>query len=384
MGTDHLNQIKVVLDFHHVELRELRKKIELITILTILIIFTILIIHLWIGSIFILKCKLAWFLSVGFQAIFIFFSSELLYVNVKKYKEKLNLTEKILHLIEKGKGKFPEDFFHEKKKFKIIKPKFLFARRFIFISILFSLSITIQFSIELPLEFGKKGIENYVYVSPTKNESIENISEAIITQSEVEEIDEFIGRIKKAVKNQSKSALLSSIIDDVPAALINLVADGLDKVVRAPKELAQSVIQEVIKTIAKELTEETFDYFVSWMKSLGNKQSINILTHIVLFDFDSWKIPVSGHYHLTQVVQNSKNISNPLIFILAYTDRVGKVSYNQSLSEKRANQIRDVLSTDGLISNKILTVGLGENVGPILTVDEIMEPENRCALVLVI
>ena len=80
-----------------------------------------------------------------------------------------------------------------------------------------------------------------------------------------------------------------------------------------------------------------------------------------LFAFDSADLTADGRNQLDQVVGSltAKQLENKQIEITGYTDRIGPESYNQTLSERRAQAVRDYLVSKGLPSDAISTQGLG-------------------------
>jgi OOP family OmpA-OmpF porin len=48
------------------------------------------------------------------------------------------------------------------------------------------------------------------------------------------------------------------------------------------------------------------------------------------------------------------------VLVSGHTDRIGSDAYNQKLSERRADAVRDYLVSKGVAKNKIEAIGLGE------------------------
>jgi OOP family OmpA-OmpF porin len=63
--------------------------------------------------------------------------------------------------------------------------------------------------------------------------------------------------------------------------------------------------------------------------------------------------------------------------VIGYTDTLGTHSYNQQLSLKRAEAIRDRLIHDGLSANSISVAGRGELDPAVPTAPQVSEPRNR-------
>ena len=80
-----------------------------------------------------------------------------------------------------------------------------------------------------------------------------------------------------------------------------------------------------------------------------------------LFAFDSADLTAEGRNRLDKVVGSltAKQLENKQIEITGYTDRIGPETYNQTLSERRAQAVRDYLVSKGLPADAISTQGLG-------------------------
>ncbi len=49
-----------------------------------------------------------------------------------------------------------------------------------------------------------------------------------------------------------------------------------------------------------------------------------------------------------------------VVEVAGHTDSTGSESYNQSLSERRSNSVSTYLRSQGVISDRLITVGMGE------------------------
>ena len=63
--------------------------------------------------------------------------------------------------------------------------------------------------------------------------------------------------------------------------------------------------------------------------------------------------------------------------VVGYTDTLGDAAYNQQLSLKRANAIRDRLIHDGLNADSIAVAGRGDLDPAVPTGPQVSEPRNR-------
>lgn len=81
-----------------------------------------------------------------------------------------------------------------------------------------------------------------------------------------------------------------------------------------------------------------------------------------LFGFDQSKLKDDGKSALDETVAKIK--ANPdvkLVIVTGHTDRIGSEAYNQKLSERRANQVKDYLVSQGVEANRLQAVGKGES-----------------------
>jgi outer membrane protein OmpA-like peptidoglycan-associated protein len=67
----------------------------------------------------------------------------------------------------------------------------------------------------------------------------------------------------------------------------------------------------------------------------------------------------------------------PEIVVIGHTDRVGAVPYNDVLSLRRAERVRDELVKVGIAADRIRVEGRGEREPLVPTADEVPEPRNR-------
>jgi outer membrane protein OmpA-like peptidoglycan-associated protein len=74
---------------------------------------------------------------------------------------------------------------------------------------------------------------------------------------------------------------------------------------------------------------------------------------------------------------------NAHITVSGNADTFGDKAYNQALSQKRAEAVRDALVADGINPATISVVGYGEEALPVSTKDGVREPKNRRAEIIV-
>jgi OOP family OmpA-OmpF porin len=83
------------------------------------------------------------------------------------------------------------------------------------------------------------------------------------------------------------------------------------------------------------------------------------------------------------ILTRARGRSGGEIIVIAHTDRVGTLAANDALSLQRARAIRDIFLVQGFKPELVDAVGRGERAPLVATDDEVAEPQNRRAEVLV-
>lgn len=97
------------------------------------------------------------------------------------------------------------------------------------------------------------------------------------------------------------------------------------------------------------------------MKPMAKTEKV-VIDNILLFDFDSAELKEGS----TDVLDNSYakfkgNDAVKSVTITGHTDSSGPDAYNQGLSERRANSVRDYLISQGADASKLQARGAGES-----------------------
>ena len=97
-----------------------------------------------------------------------------------------------------------------------------------------------------------------------------------------------------------------------------------------------------------------------------------------LFDFDKAVLKPAGKEAIdSQVVGKLAAVTKlEVVLVTGHTDRLGTDAYNQKLSERRADAVRDYLVSKGIPKDKIETIGMGEKQ-PVVQCDQ----KNMTALI---
>ncbi len=78
------------------------------------------------------------------------------------------------------------------------------------------------------------------------------------------------------------------------------------------------------------------------------------------FDFDKATLKPEGKAKLDDLSDKVKGITLEVIIAVGHTDSVGADAYNQKLSEKRAQAVKDYLTSKGTDASRVYVEGKGE------------------------
>ncbi|UHQ19045.1 OmpA family protein [Lysobacter sp. KIS68-7] len=81
----------------------------------------------------------------------------------------------------------------------------------------------------------------------------------------------------------------------------------------------------------------------------------------VTFDFDSATVKPQFQPVLDNVASTLTQYNQTVIEVAGHTDSVGSDSYNQALSQRRANAVAGYLGSHGVMQQRVMTVGAGES-----------------------
>jgi len=79
-----------------------------------------------------------------------------------------------------------------------------------------------------------------------------------------------------------------------------------------------------------------------------------------LFDFDKAVLKPEGKAKLDDLVSKMAGINLEVIIAVGHTDSDGGDAFNQKLSVRRADSVKDYLTSKGVEKNRVYTEGKGE------------------------
>jgi outer membrane protein OmpA-like peptidoglycan-associated protein len=153
--------------------------------------------------------------------------------------------------------------------------------------------------------------------------------------------------VGKAAGGTAEGAILGAVIGGTAGAIIGQRMDK--KAEELDEELENAEVERVGEGI-----KVTFD---------GG----------ILFDFDSSALRDGARRNLSEFAASMRDFEDTNILIVGHTDARGPESYNQDLSERRAQSATDYLTQQGLAPGRMTSVGKGESE-PVATNET---PEGR-------
>ena len=92
---------------------------------------------------------------------------------------------------------------------------------------------------------------------------------------------------------------------------------------------------------------------------MGDNITLNMPGNVT-FATDSSDLSPAFFNVLTSVGKVLEEYEQTVVEVAGHTDSTGAESYNQSLSERRANSVTSYLSSQGVIQQRMITIGMGE------------------------
>jgi OOP family OmpA-OmpF porin len=105
--------------------------------------------------------------------------------------------------------------------------------------------------------------------------------------------------------------------------------------------------------------------------------------YLVLFDFDKSNINDAAQAVINQVIADFNANKSTAVSVTGHTDRAGSDAYNEKLSERRADAVREALIAGGIPAEAITTAWKGESENAVPTEDGVKEQANRRAEIII-
>lgn len=98
---------------------------------------------------------------------------------------------------------------------------------------------------------------------------------------------------------------------------------------------------------------------------------------MVFFEFNRSDLTDDGRIVVATAANTALRFGYTRLVVSGHADRSGSARYNEALSRRRAETVRDLLTTRGVPSEAISIRALGEAEPLLPTADGVREPQNR-------
>jgi OOP family OmpA-OmpF porin len=88
----------------------------------------------------------------------------------------------------------------------------------------------------------------------------------------------------------------------------------------------------------------------------------------------------AGRDSLATLITGLRGTQYDVLIVTGHTDRLGAESYNQTLSQRRADAVRDYLIVNGIPINDVRAIGQGESQ-PVTTLQQCPDTMPRTTLI---
>jgi outer membrane protein OmpA-like peptidoglycan-associated protein len=123
---------------------------------------------------------------------------------------------------------------------------------------------------------------------------------------------------------------------------------------------------------------------LSELKARQTERGIVLTIGEVLFAFAKADLSSKADRSVNKLAEFLEKYQNRNVLIEGHTDNVGSDEYNQGLSQRRAQSVKDKLVSDGVDPDRITTVGYGEKYPAVSNDTEVNRSLNRRVEVIIL
>lgn len=116
---------------------------------------------------------------------------------------------------------------------------------------------------------------------------------------------------------------------------------------------------EIKELTIKETKQSPIAEIITDIKSGINTEGTSLNFHEILFEYNSDKIVEDSNTYLNEILKAMQDISALSIQIIGHTSSEGRDSYNETLSLKRAQAVKNYLTKNGINAKRLSVIGKG-------------------------
>ncbi|MEQ8524300.1 OmpA family protein [Gracilimonas sp.] len=206
----------------------------------------------------------------------------------------------------------------------------------------------------------KNLIEHYAYIANQKTKIARETAELNAAQDEVERAE----AERKEVLIQARKA---------EAIAAEQRAENAMQQLQKERQEAEKARKE-----ASELADR-----LSEMEARQSERGMVLTLSDVLFDFDSSNLKAGANKVVNELAAFLNNYPERTVQIEGFTDSIGSAEYNKNLSQRRADALKQALIKAGISSQRIETVGYGEEFPVATNMNEAGRQQNRRVEVII-
>ena len=203
-------------------------------------------------------------------------------------------------------------------------------------------------------------VEHYAYIAKQKTKVAWETAKLNAAQDEVE---------------QAEAERKQVLIEARKAEAIAAERRAEDALEQVKKERAEA---EKARQEASELASR-----LSEMEARQSERGMVLTLGDVLFDFNSSNLKAGANKVVNELAAFLKEYPQRSIQIEGFTDSIGSAEYNKDLSQRRADSLKDALVKAGISSQRIETIGYGEEYPVATNMNEAGRQQNRRVEVII-
>lgn len=209
-------------------------------------------------------------------------------------------------------------------------------------------------------EGNKNLVEHYAYIAQQKTKIARETAELNAAQDEV---------------SRAEAERKQVLIEARKAEAIAAERRAKDALQQVKEERAEA---ERARKEASELADR-----LSEMEARQSERGMVLTLSDVLFDFDSSKLNSGANKVVNELASFLNNYPERTVQIEGFTDSIGSAEYNKNLSQRRADALKQALIKAGISSQRIETIGYGEEFPVATNMNEAGRQQNRRVEVII-